>query len=500
MASSNDERSLKMKNGKFTPEEKEYLFSLDAVDRVTSTQIIYSKQFKAECMRRYNAGDRPSEIFDSVGLPASLIGYKRIERAIYHWKEAQAKDALTLTDAPSVKHDKYVQHVKLKKEQQLKRIREKHALQIELLKSDKRNAIANQRNIRNRRIENLEEKLAKQKAKAKRDKEKIIASQAAEIAALKAQVKALKANGTLEKKTQRAPGATNKSERFEIIFFLKNEDASFNISAACEALEVSRSGYYEWVLAANGRKERESADELAKEQIIKALCYKGFKKGTRQIKGCLARNQGITMNRKKIQRIMRKYDLMPKRKAKRPYHPIGTDGLPKVANNIVNRDFRRGKPLKVLSTDITYLPNISGFSYLSAIIDCETNKVLAHVTSDSMEEQFVLDTYDQLKEIKLPKEIYACSDQGAHYTARAYREKLAEIGINQSMSRKACCWDNAPIESFWGRMKEQIEPTNNMTHNEVICRVDEYIDYYNNERGQKRLNWLTPTEYAETLV
>ena len=93
-----------------------------------------------------------------------------------------------------------------------------------------------------------------------------------------------------------------------------------------------------------------------------------------------------------------------------------------------------------------------------------------------------------------------CSDQGAHYTARAYREKLAEIGINQSMSRKACCWDNAPIESFWGRMKEQIEPTNNMTHNEVICRVDEYIDYYNNERGQKRLNWLTPTEYAETLV
>ena len=74
-----------MKNGKFTPEEKEYLFSLDAVDRITSTQIIYSKQFKAECMRRYNAGDRPSEIFDSVGLPASLIGHKRIERAISSW-------------------------------------------------------------------------------------------------------------------------------------------------------------------------------------------------------------------------------------------------------------------------------------------------------------------------------------------------------------------------------------------------------------------------------
>jgi transposase InsO family protein len=190
----------------------------------------------------------------------------------------------------------------------------------------------------------------------------------------------------------------------------------------------------------------------------------------------------------------------PLHKRKNPRKPIGTDGLPKVAPNAVNRDFRRGEPLKVVSTDITYLPGRDGFSYLSGVIDCETDVVLAHVTSDSMEEQFVLDTYDQLKGLELPDDIWACSDQGVHYTARAYRDKLAELGINQSMSRKACCWDNAPIESFWGRMKEQIPATESMTHEEIAALVDGYVDYYNNERGQERLGWLTPAEYADKLA
>jgi transposase InsO family protein len=263
---------------------------------------------------------------------------------------------------------------------------------------------------------------------------------------------------------------------------------------------VSRRGYYDWVAAAPRRAEREEADLAAKEQVEAAYKYRGFKKGSRQVVDCLRRKKGVRMNRKKVQRITRKYGLAPRRKRKNPYKPIGTDGLPKVAPNAVDREFRRGEPLKVLSTDITYLPGRDGFSYLSGVIDCETDVVLAHVTSDSMEEQFVLDTYDQLKGLELPDDIWACSDQGVHYTARAYRDKLAELGINQSMSRKACCWDNAPIESFWGRMKEQIPATESMTHEEIAALVDGYVDYYNNERGQERLGWLTPAEYADKLA
>lgn len=467
-----------MENGKFTREERDYLLSLDAVDEARATQIVYSMAFREECMRRYHAGDRPADIFAEAGLPASLIGHKRIERAIWRWRQAESKGALTSTEAPQARHRS----------------------QVDTIKRSKREAVARQREIRERRVAEMEEKLARQKARAKTREERIIASQAAEIAALKAQVRALKANGALARRTRRAPGTTEKSERFELISQLRSGDPKFNVSAACEALEVSRRGYYDWLEAAPKRAEREEADLEAKAQVEAAFKHRGFKKGSRQVKDCLRRTQGVVMNRKKIQRIARKYGLAPARKRKNPYHPIGADGQPKVAPNAVNREFRRGAPLKVVSTDITYLPGRDGFSYLSGVLDCETDVVLAHETSDSMEEQFVLDTYDQLKGIELPDDIWACSDQGVHYTARAYRDKLAELGINQSMSRKACCWDNAPIESFWGRMKEQVGDTSGLSHEEIVALVDDYIDYYNNERGQARLGWLTPKEYAASLA
>ena len=184
-----------MKNGLFTPEEREYLISLDAVEKVSARCIIYSKSFKQDCMRLYHQGVSPSVIFAQAGLPSSLIGYKRIERAIYHWKEAERKDALTLTEAPLMKRDSH----------------------IKSLKTEKRCAVERQRAIRDRQVSELEARLAKQKERFKRDKDRIIASQAAKIAALEAQVKALKANGTLARTSRRAPGTTKKSERFEMI-------------------------------------------------------------------------------------------------------------------------------------------------------------------------------------------------------------------------------------------------------------------------------------------
>ena len=80
-----------MKDGKFTKEEREYLASLDAVDQARAGSTAYSRAFKEECMRRYRADEGPAKIFADAGLPASLIGYKRIERAVYHWKEAESR-------------------------------------------------------------------------------------------------------------------------------------------------------------------------------------------------------------------------------------------------------------------------------------------------------------------------------------------------------------------------------------------------------------------------
>ncbi len=94
-----------MKNGRFTKEERGHLESLDAVERVYATRIVYADGFKREFMRRYHAGGKPGELFASAGMPASLVGHKRIERAAYHWREAERRDALGLTGSPETRND-----------------------------------------------------------------------------------------------------------------------------------------------------------------------------------------------------------------------------------------------------------------------------------------------------------------------------------------------------------------------------------------------------------
>ena len=91
-----------MENGRFTKEERGHLESLDAVERVYDTHIMYNDKFKCEFMRRYNAGEKPGAIFASAGMPARLIGYKRIERATYRWKEAERRGVLDLAGSPEM--------------------------------------------------------------------------------------------------------------------------------------------------------------------------------------------------------------------------------------------------------------------------------------------------------------------------------------------------------------------------------------------------------------
>ncbi len=217
-----------MHKGMFTEEELKHLRSLDAVERAEPLRITYSKEFKREFMRRCHEGERPRAIFESAGLEAGPIGYKRTGRACAHWREAETKDALCMADGKNPTRDDI-------------RARERRRA------SERCAAI---RASRDRKVAEMEEKLAKQRRQAKTREEKLIASQAAEIAALKAQVKALKALGALARRTQRAPQATGKPERFEAIFRPRTDDPAFNVSAACEAPGVSRRGHCGWMAAA----------------------------------------------------------------------------------------------------------------------------------------------------------------------------------------------------------------------------------------------------------
>jgi transposase InsO family protein len=176
-----------------------------------------------------------------------------------------------------------------------------------------------------------------------------------------------------------------------------------------------------------------------------------------------------------------------------------------VADNLVKRQFEAYGPRKVLLTDITYIRFEGRFCYLSTIIDAFTKQILSYVLSESLEVDFVLETVNLMLErhgISLTTETIIHSDQGYHYTSCSFIQLVKDKGLRQSMSRRGNCWDNAPQESFFGCMKDHIKSKleQSTSFEEVHKVIDDWMDYYNNERYQWKLAKLSPNEYYEYIT
>lgn len=294
--------------------------------------------------------------------------------------------------------------------------------------------------------------------------------------------------------------------KFEVIHeTLKEEDNLLNVSMLCDIAGVSRSGYYRWIQSENVRKERENKDRQDFELILKAYSQRGYSKGARGIYMCMLHwDKPVVMNLKKIRRLMNKYGLIcPIRKAN-PYRrmakAIKTNN---VAKNILKREFTEHGPRKVLLTDITYIPYNGKFCYLSTILDAYTKQILSYVLSDSLELDFVLETVDKLVKnhgIELSTETLIHNDQGCHYTSTSFIQIVKDNNLRQSMSRRGNCWDNAPQESFFGHMKDEIDISECTKYREVKTVIDDWMDYYNNERYQWQLAKLSPNEYYKYIT
>ena len=175
------------------------------------------------------------------------------------------------------------------------------------------------------------------------------------------------------------------------------------------------------------------------------------------------------------------------------------------AENLVKREFEMHGPRSVLLTDITYIPLNGAFCYLSTILDGCTKQVLSYVLSESLEVDFVLETVQKMVHqhgISLKKETILHSDQGCHYTCIKFIQLVKNSSLRQSMSRKGNCWDNAPQESFFGHMKDELaEKIPNWTcFADVQRSIDDWMDYYNNDRYQWDLAKLSPNEYYRYLT
>ena len=213
----------------------------------------------------------------------------------------------------------------------------------------------------------------------------------------------------------------------------------------------------------------------------------------------LRREHNLTVNHKRIYRLMRIIGLRSVcRKKKYTY----TKSTPEItAENILNRDFKAKHTEEKWLTDVTeFKYGNCDKAYLSAILDLGDRSIVSFVIGHSNNNALVFETFDlAIKSHPNAKPIFH-SDRGFQYTSKTFKSKLDKAGMKQSMSRVSHCIDNGPMEGFWGILKSEMYYLHKFkTYEELKTAIEEYIDYYNRRRYQKRLRCMSPLEYRNYL-
>jgi len=277
------------------------------------------------------------------------------------------------------------------------------------------------------------------------------------------------------------------------------------VTDLCLLAEVSRSGYYAWLARTDSvslREERDYADYLLLKRVHDR--HKG-KIGYRGLYMEMLDLIGGQMNHKRILRIMRKFGIVTKIRRQNAYRKTAkTTYEHKTVLNHLNRRFDQQEPGKVFVTDITYLRIRSGQPvYLSCVKDIATHEIMAHHVSANLHMELFLHTTNKLAkrlQENIHPEAMIHSDQGFRYMHPAYQTRIREMGILQSMSRRGNCLDNTTMELLFGHLKDYVDYKLAYDLDEVFAMVDAFIDYYNSERRQWKLQKMTPVQYRSHLI
>jgi len=210
-------------------------------------------------------------------------------------------------------------------------------------------------------------------------------------------------------------------------------------------------------------------------------------------------DHGIQTSLYRIKRIRRKLGLRCKQKRKFKATTNSSHALP-LAPNLLDRQFAVATPNCAWVTDITYVATDEGWLYLAGIKDLFNGELVGYAMSDRMATTLVSQALFRAVAAKRPaKGLIHHSDRGSQYCSHAYRKQLQQFGMQASMSRKGDCWDNAPMESFWGSLKNELVHHRRFTTREQATReITEYIEiFYNRIRKQARLGYLSPAAFSQ---
>lgn len=265
----------------------------------------------------------------------------------------------------------------------------------------------------------------------------------------------------------------------------------------CEALDVSASGYYAWATRAD------SPSELRRQKLVGAIeeIHADVKQrygSPRMTAELNARGHECSENT--VAELMRQQGI----RAKAPRRFVRTTDsnhrLP-VAQNVLDRDFEPEGPNEAWCADITYIPTAEGWLYLAVVEDLFSRMIVGWSMDETMESRLVVDALEMALARRRPDAgLLAHSDRGSQYASEHYQRVLAEEGITCSMSEVGQCWDNAPIESFFGRLKCEIAPSEMFaTRDQARAELFEYLEvFYNRVRRHSSLGFLSPVEFERT--
>lgn len=282
--------------------------------------------------------------------------------------------------------------------------------------------------------------------------------------------------------------------------FIRDHAGRWPIRLMCRVLEVSASGYYAW------RKRPESARARANRALLADLhrlhAEHHGRYGSPRMHAAL-RSEGRTASRGRVARLMRRHGI--RALAGRRFRPCTTDSrhhLP-IAPNLLKQAFVAPAPNRVWLTDIIFIATGEGWLYLAAVLDLATRKIVGWSMRDHMPSELPLAALMMGAQRQRPAEGLIChSDRGSQYASEAYGKQLAAIKAKPSMSCAACCYDNAPMESFFHTLKVELAHQRRWATREDARRdLFAYTEgYYNRRRIHSALGYRTPEQAEQQMA
>ena len=274
---------------------------------------------------------------------------------------------------------------------------------------------------------------------------------------------------------------------------IRSLSVEYAIKECCEALGVSRSGYYQWKKAEPTLRDREEA-ELVK-QIGRVFAANKGRYGSPRVSQAL-RQDGIDCGENRVARLMRENELAARRKQSfRPRTTVPGNGA--VPNLI--KDLEPSGVDQVWVSDITYVATVEGWLYLAVILDLFSRKVVGWKLGETLEAELVITALKNALMMRKPdRGLYFHSDRGSQYSSQAVLKPLRVIAANLSMSGVGNCYDNAKAEAFFSTLKTECFPPNQLFSSKALARreIFEYIEvYYNNQRLHSSLEYRTPRQF-----